>query len=101
MCGPAAPSPPLPTWALPLLPARHSLDPLLQVSGTGKLPFLALEQQQLDFGEVVVGGSSERLLRLANCSPVAARYRLAPELPGGAGQQQEVQCEAFSVTPQQ
>jgi hypothetical protein len=72
------------------------------VSGTGKLPFLSLEQQLLDFGEGLVGSSSERLLRLTNCSPVATRFRLVPELPGEAGQQQGVQPPpAFNVTPQQ
>lgn len=80
-----------------------------QLSGAAKFPYLSLESKALDLGPVPVGRSASRQLRLANLSPVPARFAVAPEdaaaaaglpgtlLGGGGGEGEAV----FEVTPRE
>lgn len=50
---------------------------LLQVSGMAKFPFLSLEADCVDLGDVVVGQTAEAYIRFGNHSSVPANFFLA------------------------
>jgi hypothetical protein len=49
-----------------------------QLSGAAKFPYLSLECASLDLGRVAVGRTSSAQLRVANLSPVQARFSVEP-----------------------
>lgn len=56
------------------LPAPHP-----QLSGAAKFPHLTLESPSLDLGTSAVGRAASGQLRIANLSPVPARFRVLRE----------------------
>ncbi len=65
----------------------HLKDPLhaaVQVSGIGKYPFLALERNELQFGDVLVGEQVEQAAQLLNQGLVPADFCVKP-LPASDG----------------
>lgn len=56
-----------------------SLSNCPQLAGAAKFPYLSLESSALDFGGVAVGRAASLQLRLANLSPVPARFAVTLE----------------------
>lgn len=64
---------------------------LVAISGIGKYPYLSIEQTLVDFGDVVVGKSAERMLRFGNHANVVANFSVEHDSPANDG--------VFSVGP--
>lgn len=72
----------------------------LQVSGMAKFPFLSLESDCVEMGDVVVGQTAEAYVRFGNHSPVPANFFLAagPGSHDGAITVHPMRCAALGST---
>jgi hypothetical protein len=52
---------------------------VLQITGSGKFPYLSLEQTAVDMGEVLVGSNAVAEVRFGNHSQVPAHFKLVPD----------------------
>ena len=82
-------------------PDTNLLTPTLQMAGAGKVPYLSLEAASLDFGEVLLGKSSEASVRFGNHSQVPAHFTVVHETLPGAEKSGRLlgKPEVYSITP--
>jgi cilia- and flagella-associated protein 65 len=64
---------------------------VLKMSAIGKFPYISMDCTEVDHGGVLVGQSSQRLVRLNNRSLVAATYNIR--------QQKPTDDDVFTITP--
>ena len=63
-----------------------------QIAGIGKFPYLTIEQPSVDFGNVLVGRSSDRVFRFGNHGVVNANFSVQHSAEGP-------EDGVFTVTP--
>jgi hypothetical protein len=71
------------------------------MAGAGKFPYLSLDAPSVDFGEVLLGKSSEALVRFGNHSQVPAHFSVVHEVLPGAEKSSRLlgEPDVFTISP--